>query len=402
MDIRDNFREIANELSVHHGLFSMMWQLGRPEITDAVDTAAVGFDNTGACVKFMFNPDFMEKLDLHDACFVVAHECLHVILGHGKRLKGLYPSVANIAADITINEMLTGGFGFNPSPVIADTMCVRKSVFSPEKLPSIQANREFEYYYSKIMEDATIVELISSGEGMSPLDDHSQLPDNLPQEIKDMIEKMSQEEVKNLDQHLKPGDSDAYQWVKATLKPKPKEDWRKVIKNWTIKEFREKKKTQWKVLDRRFAAIQKTLPKVVIPSIGPIEEKLGARIDMTFFMDISGSCVHQSQKFFAAAKTIPQDKFIISAFAFNTGIIPVNISADKLPEGGGTAFHQLEEHCLKQKVYPSTVFVLTDGYGTDVKPKHPERWHIFLTEECRTNFPEGCNFYEFKDFHGNT
>jgi len=369
-------------------------------MTDKIDTAAVAFNKAGACVQFMFNPEFLEKLDMNDTCFIVAHECLHVILNHGRRLKGLYPQIGNIAADITINEMLIDSFGFTPSPDLLKKMCLMDTVFKGDKRKGVEADREFEYYYQKIMEDAEII-TITIANGVGPLDDHSMMPDDLPEEIKELIEKMSDGENKVLAENLKAGDGSSFEWVKATLKPKPKRKWEDVIRNWTIKKFREKRKTQWKVLDRRFTTIQRAMPKVVIPSVGPIDEKPTERIDMTFFMDVSGSCHGDSQVFFAAAKTIPSDKFDITPFAFDTDIIPIDISADTLPMGGGTSFHQLEEYCLTQRQYPSAVFVLTDGCGSDVNPKYPDRWHIFLTMDYKHNFPPTCNFYEFNQFSGN-
>lgn len=409
MDTSESFLEIINELAGHHSIFSMMWELGRPVMSDKVDTAAVAFNREGVCVEFIFNPDFLKKLDINDLCFIISHECLHVILGHGKRLKGLQSDLGNVAADITINEMLISQFGFTPSKWLMDMLCTRKTVFERRGIKA-QANREFEYYYDLMMQNATVIKVIMAKEkgdgenGVTPIDDHSNMPDDIPQEIKEILEKISKEEVETLKKanEREAGNSPAYEWMKATLKPKPKDDWKKVIKNWTIKQYREKTKTQWKTLDRRFVDIQKRNPKLAIPSVGKLNMKFGHLIDMVFFMDVSGSCADESQKFFAAAKTIPRDKFIITPFAFNTGLIPVNIDDDKLPVGGGTSFHQLEEYCLAQSAYPSCVFCLTDGYGTGISPRYPDRWHVFLTVDEKHCFPKECNFYEFDDFHGNT
>lgn len=417
------FLEITKELESHHEIFSKLWQLGKPTITTEVETAAVGWNQDGACVAFMFNPDFLDKLETKDVCFIVAHECMHVILNHGMRLHKLIPLIGNVAADITINELLLNGFGFQITDYLRDEvgLCTIKSVFR-DKASDIQKNREFEYYYQKLLddpngegEDGDEDGECSGGHGMKSLDDHGKLPMGTPQVIKEIIESINKQDVETLKDQIKAelgkqkdnpdkgrGDGHVLNWIDAILKPKAKEDWRKVIQDWTIKQYREKKRTQWKRCDRRFVDIQRRMPDLVIPSIGPIDSKFAERIDMVFFMDVSGSCHGQSQSFFAAAKTIPDDKFIIDAYAFDTKVTPIDLEANKLPMGGGTSFHQLETHCLSLSQYPSAVFVLTDGDGTPVTPRYPERWHIFLTPNgYKRDFLGGCNFHEFKDFNGN-
>lgn len=404
MQTEQEFMSISKALESHHEIFSQLWLLGKPTITTSIDSAAVAWNKDGECVQFLFNPDFMDKLTVEDVCFVVAHECSHVILGHGKRLAGLHGDIGNIAADIAINELLLRGFGFKVSNWLMHTfgLCTIQSIFK-DRAGQIEKNREFEYYYREIMKDAKVQSLIA-GSGIKTLDYHGSIPVDVPMEIKEIIEGLCQEDAENLKEQIKGqgNDSPAAQWIEATLKPKAKEDWRKVIQNWTIKEFRTRNKTQWKRTDRRFIDIQRRNPRLIIPSIGPIDNRFGERIDMVFFMDVSASCYHEAQAFFAAAKTIPDDKFVIDAKAFDTNIIPINLDDTKLPHGGGTWFHHLETYCLSKPQYPSVVFVLTDGGGSDVTPKYPERWHVFLTPfGSRQNFKGVTNFHEFRDFDGN-
>jgi hypothetical protein len=49
--------------------------------------------------------------------------------------------------------------------------------------------------------------------------------------------------------------------------------------------------------------------------------------------------------------------------------------------------------------YPNAVWILTDGYGNQVKPLHPEKWHWFLTEGGVKNYiDEKSNVFSLKDF----
>lgn len=77
--------EISNKLSEHHLIFQTFWSIGTPLFTKDIPTAAVGFDSVGEVIYMIVNPDFWDTLDIENKTFVIAHECLHVILNHGKR-----------------------------------------------------------------------------------------------------------------------------------------------------------------------------------------------------------------------------------------------------------------------------------------------------------------------------
>lgn len=55
--------------------------------------------------KVYFDPDFLERIDDEQACFVLLHELLHCVLGHPKRAKGKNTYVYNIAADLVVNSL---------------------------------------------------------------------------------------------------------------------------------------------------------------------------------------------------------------------------------------------------------------------------------------------------------
>lgn len=388
----ETFLKVSRVLERSHGIFSKIWQMGMPRITDTVKTAAVSFNKKGGYIEFLFNQSFLNGLNIEELAFVCSHECLHVILNHGVRLQGLDMEIAGKAADVCINELLLKYFGFSRSmPIITSLpICLISNVFPNAKPGQVQPFREFEYYYNL---------LLQSGEGGGSgkiIDEHGDIPCDMMEEIADEINKLSKEEVEKLAKVIKVGDSGAYEMIQSSLVFKPTKTWEKVIREWTVKAYREKMMNQWRVTNRRFSVIEQ-YTDLLIPSDYEVDEKKAEKIDLAFFMDISGSCYNESEKFFASAKTIPRDKFIIDAYAFNTEIIKIDLYGDKLPSGGGTSFHQLEEHLLKQSVYPSAVFVLTDGEGSNVSPKFPNRWHVFLTTDYKDCFPSTVNFHKFED-----
>lgn len=417
MNTYEKFEEIAMSLEGYHSIFYRLWSIGMPVITEDIPTAAVGFDKYGNYINFFFNPKFMEKLSKEELCFVVAHECMHLILNHGKRLRGLIPEIANVTADVVINEELINRFGFSPElPVIKDLpACTIATVFEKRDM-QVEPFREFEYYYKQLINDMEekgqiqyigIGKLIDSHEGLAGTEN---TPENIKNEIENILGKMSKEELQELDNVLgdnkdkredsnkQAGDGSFFTWVKTFLKPKLVRKWESFIKDWTIAKHQEKYRTQWRMVNRRFALISKG--DLLIPSDNEIEDKNESMIDLVFYMDVSGSCHSISEKFFKAAKSIPIDKFIIDAYAFDTALTKIDIKSDKMPYGGGTSFHQLESNLIKRKRYPSAVFVLTDGYGTDVSPKYPDRWHVFLTEGgSKENFKNKVNFHKFEEVY---
>lgn len=422
MDTKEKFVIVARKLECHHAIFAKIWQMGRPVIIEddkILPTAAVAFNKDGDFIQFLFNKNFLESLSPDEVCAIVSHECLHVILNHGKRGKNMIPEIANIAMDVTINEMLVSKFGFRKDLPVWEGKCFIDTVFGARKI-DVDVEREFEYYYSKLMDNTKVVQIsFGKGKGDGLMDGHEALPEDIDEAIKNAVSRMSDDEIDSLANKIgepkdgsekggkeseakdrKAGDGSSFSWVRKTLRPKKSNLWEKIIRNWSILKLREQNKQQWRRTNRRYSNLFKG-SKFLLPSYESDPNKKSEKIDIVFFMDVSGSCHGDSEKFFRAAKTIPTDKFNIDAYAFDTGITKVDISKDKLPYGGGTSFHQLEEHLLKMKVYPSAVFVLTDGYGNNVNIRYPERWNVFLTVNYKNCFPKDVNFFDFNKMeHG--
>ena len=128
------------------------------------------------------------------------------------------------------------------------------------------------------------------------------------------------------------------------------------------------------------------------------------RIDVWFFQDTSGSCVSYAERFFKAAASIPEDRFNIRGFCFDTKVYEINFRDGKLQGFGGTCFAVIESEIQKiinkeKCQYPQVVFIITDGYGSKVHPLFPERWHWFLTEGgFKGLIPNQSHIYNLSDF----
>lgn len=100
---------------------------------------------------------------------------------------------------------------------------------------------------------------------------------------------------------------------------------------------------------------------------------------------------------------MPEDKFDVKAFSFNTQVNEIDLKTGRVHKGYGTSFGIIESHIQryisKNKIkYPKAVFILTDGYGNTVNPKHPERWYWFLTESYKNYIPNKSKSFNLKDY----
>ena len=131
------------------------------------------------------------------------------------------------------------------------------------------------------------------------------------------------------------------------------------------------------------------------------------KVEIWLFLDVSGSCYNLRNHFFSAALTIPEDRIKVRAFSFDTKTYEVDLSTGKLRGGGGTAFNIIENR-IQQELRPSqkhpVVFVFTDGWGNQVRPKEPRRWHWFIDgggysmRHAEYLSSKDCNFHDMSDF----
>ena len=187
--------------------------------------------------------------------------------------------------------------------------------------------------------------------------------------------------------------TDAEEWAK----------WETVIKKWEMlsMKFSEVEKEQWIRKSRRINSFNNGL---ILPSNSEIEclHMCKNKINVYFFLDTSGSCIHLAERFFTAANSLPKEKFDIKLFCFDTNVEEVSLQSQKVYGGGGTSFNiiekKIQEEKIKTKKYPSAVFIITDGYGNKVNPEHPNRWHWFLSSDNKQFIPTTSFSYDLTDF----
>lgn len=397
----EEFLEISRSLEEHHSVFYALWDMGKPEFTDEIDTAAIEFNKEGQNIRFLFNPDFWKSCDDYKKKFVICHECLHVILQHGLRTKNNEnPLAVNQALDVVVNHSLLNQFGFNRNKVEGEQdLCWTNTVLKG-KHPD---NKNYEYYYQHIKADSK----------QQTIDLHDSLGD-----FSDIINKLNgklspeeKESIKSVvEKHFTPnpnlsqngaGTGEGGQWVFSDAKKIVKRKWETVIKEWS-KKYLDKFNNveQWARVNRRFTFMDGDL---LLPSEMEVDEAEDDIIDVWFFQDTSGSCSGFINRFFAAALSLPKEKFNVKMHCFDTSVYETTLESKKLYGFGGTSFHPIESYIqeqIKEKniEYPKAVFIITDGFGTKVNPQMPKRWYWFLSTNYSSCIPKECNIFQLKDY----
>lgn len=397
----EQFLEISRSLEKHHGLFYLLWEMGKPSFTNTVETAGVQFNKDGNHVAFLFNINFWNSLSEYERTFIICHECLHISLNHGVRAKDAKNyQASNVAMDIVVNHILVNKFGFDRSKISKELdkkLCWTDTVFPGKK---INSDQNFEYYYNMFEKDYVSCQ--------SSIDDHSKLGSSNWDEVGSSLnEKMNDEEKEGIKDIVQSAGKQGGSWfvfvdIKKYVAKKKK--WETVIKNWSKKYIKEdfKDKEQWARINRRFSFLGTDL---LLPSEMEIDETAEEKnkIDVLFFQDTSGSCYSFRDRFFAAARSLPPEKFNIELCCFDTEVYETSIESGELYGFGVTSFQILEDY-VQEKVskggkYPEAIFTITDGMADDhIDPKFPKKWYFFLSYNFTNCISKKCNIFNLKDF----
>ena len=447
---RDYF-DVLRELRKHHSLFAQFWTVGDLIEIDSprMPTAGIAFDKkTGKGIQFLINPNFWALLSDYSKAFVIGHECLHVYFDHGRRSLQLDRMLANLAQDVVINHYLVDVFGFERDKLdFGESYCWRDTMFPGRK--DIDADRCFEYYYQKLQEQGGPPE---SGEGegegegqpgegqpgmpqgdaknqtvdvhefMEQVDE--EMLEAMQEAVEDLMDRITPEEVEEFEDAVEEGNQEEAEKLQEQTskcagtmsgnmqkrirlgRVVKKRKWETIVEKEIgrmVGMTRDMDIELWTRPNRRISAMAGDL---MLPAVVHEEVPVRDRIDVWFFQDTSGSCREYAERFFTAAATIPEDRFRVRIFCFDTKVYETTLASGKLYGFGGTAFQPIENAIQKtlrdekNTKYPQRVFVITDGLGSSVSPEFPERWHWFITEGYSSTeyVPSKSKHYKLKDY----
>lgn len=436
MNIRLKFRKaIEDMVAVNHYLAAEVCKLGYPTLSNAIPTAGVGWDGEKKKITFLFNEKFAEKLTDEEFCFVVGHEAIHLLNSHIfllydeiEKLKKQQKSISdihdyrrkmNIAMDCVVNDSLTNLYDL--PKVLTEDPKVSKKVkiyYGKETVGTECQDMTAQEVYYLLPEEVTNPQP-QQGEGEgggSGVENHEMWDSFFNQDgsinrdfvdaIKEFVEKnvqnsaLTDEEAEKLDEMKeKMGDcGDAYASKAGNSigsAKRPIDGLSRETLNWNRILYQLvdvlKPEDIWTKPNRKLIPVY---PDIILPSWKDQEkEKIFCAIDS------SGSISQDALKLFVSVLRNTPKRFEITAISFDMKCYPYNIAGKEAPlGGGGTSFSIIENYIQENfKKYPKAVFVLTDGDGTNVNPKYPERWAWLLYGACVTKYCATMKHYKIND-----
>ena len=253
--------------------------------SDTIKTLAVYFDDKIFNYVMLINKNFFNKLTYKEKLAVIKHELFHIYFQHHirfKDIKNLNHEVANIAADIAINQYIEN---------------LPQGALKPEDF-NLPYNLNFEKYY-KLLEknnnnnnnDNIKKQLIIKGKKV--IDNHKGLFKTVKNNNKKFVEEHTKNLLKSAFEHmeqqekiygkkynLSKGIEDELRKI-ILKKEKPVINIDKIIFNWIQKEvLTNKYNYSWKYINRRFSnykgkkRIKKRRIYIAIDTSYSIEEKV--------------------------------------------------------------------------------------------------------------------------------
>jgi hypothetical protein len=395
-------------------------------------------------IKLFINPSFMNPKGPDDYSFILAHESMHVLLGHLSVMDNFDDKRRfNIATDCIINDFLDA---YNI--MYSDTLM--EGVMRGENVVGWDcAYSSLEDVYNAIPEEYHDG---GDGEGDS-LDDHNwQFTDASGNPISgDEAGKILKDAVMKGFDHLSDEIKDAVFENNADVADEVKDsrptngwsndagmprneieldddislNWAELINKITPDTFGSGHESL--SFDRSFARPNKKLigsyPKIVLPSIfhkgGGVGDNKKTENTYVLALDCSGSIdQREQQRLMKLAKSLPKQKIKLFCVTFSTYVREFDPDVkNNIVASGGTSFTCIQQW-IKQKVvpevghYPKAIIVMTDGEAmlSDTTDEELKNWHWLLvdnpwaygpqnqTSDSRVNRICSDQIYQLKDF----
>ena len=250
--------------------------------SDTINTLAVYFDEKIFNYVMLINKNFFNKLTYKEKMAVIKHELFHIYFQHHirfKEIKNLNHEIANIAADIAINQYIEN---------------LPEGALQPSDF-NLPPNLNFEKYY-KLLEKNNKKNSFKkelSNKGKKIIDTHKGLFKTVKNNNKKFVEEYTKNLIKSAFEHMKQQEKiygKKYNLEEGVLdelrnillkKEKPVVNINKIITNWIQKEILTNKYIySWKYVNRRFSdykgrkKIKKRRIYIAIDTSYSIEEKI--------------------------------------------------------------------------------------------------------------------------------
>lgn len=312
--------------------------------------------------NFYYNNGFVNKLTPKECEFGFAHEVLHNVFDHLGRRESRDPTLSNIAADYTVNQILKDErIGTSPSFL---------QIFQDNKY----RGKSYEEIYQELYENAEKIDVSKLGELLDEhLDSDSEGESEGDNEDGKGRPKISQEERKKIRDEIKEAMIAAAQSAGAGKVPagiqrmikdltEPRMDWRQLLRM-----------NIQSILKSNFSFTRPNRKSqhsgAILPGMTNDET-----IDVSVAIDMSGSISDKMAKDFISEIKGIMDEYVdfnLDLWCFDTEIYNyVRFTGDTADDilsyeckgGGGTDFDANWNYMKNEDITPKKFIMFTDGY----------------------------------------
>lgn len=378
--VETKMKKAAFELILKRPFFATLYMNLQVEesTNDGVDTMATD------SVKLYYNADYVKSLPLRQLIGVIAHEVMHVALGHCFRRKSRDPDLWNIAADHATNLLLAG-----EEVPVRSRFSLPPDIYKSEEY----RNMEVEAIYA-ILEKKRRNDKKKDGKGqkkggsgsggdyggkqvIGKVIDYSPDP-NDPKNNPGVAEQTTKwkralsraAEVSRM-QGVMPG------WLERHIQVylEPKIPWQSVLSSFFAKI--DSSDYSWTMPNKRYIGTGYYLPMVGVPTIG----------DIAIIIDTSGSvCQDELSMFASEINSILQlyPHCEVTVIYVDTGVRNVEKFTGEVRDlnakgGGGTNFAPGFEYIDEKALDVACIIYFTDGWCNrypKYAPEQPTLWMI--------------------------
>ena len=320
-------------------------------------------------VSIFYNPDFVVGLSLAEVRTVLAHEVLHVLLGHHERRAGRDPEKWNMAADYAINPILEREKFFSlPKGALLDARYVGKSA---EQIYALLRSRPDDKgsgpgqgagQGSGKKQDGK-----SSGASQNPCGEVRDKPENSPSSASQESWKGS---AANLVRKFQEGGSLSAEFVERVGELiSPSVPWQQVLRQYMTHISHDD--FSWTRPNRRFVGKGVYLPSAYSEQMG----------DIVIAIDVSGSVnIPLLNRFLAEVESILQEVSFnsLQVVQCNTRVtcseqfFPGDEIHPQVKGGGGTRFQPVFDWVESWDLIPDVLLYFTDlAIPSQYAPKDP-------------------------------
>lgn len=349
-----DYSNCVSALSMHSGSLAAIIRSIKMRCNEEIDTARVCLNDGSFHLEI--SPKFWADIEQKDRVFLLAHEAMHIAMGHLIRGKNLPQQIMNVAADAVVNDHILEVLKMPLSEKLEEQVITTEKlhVFSASSMETVAAKLNYNQCNRIVVSTAWPREHQSAEEA------------DVDQALEDLARRMM------------PGSLSEIGWTTLGSKAHHRETKAiqvraaETIVRYLRRGRRGRQEDQvesWSKEHRRCTG------ELIIPGSADGLVKLGCKVN--FYMDSSGSMAELADMVTGCAEELSRRGVFVERFCFDTSVYAVQ--RRRWAGGGGTDFRCVIQHA-EEKKNSDLNLVITDGFANPVRAKDPSKWLWLITD----------------------